>query len=50
MPAMDEDEEKQFLDSLAHRIWKARRDGAVIGGAFVLGIGFLLYLVVTLID
>ena len=43
---MDEDEERQFLERLALRIWKARTEGAIIGAAFVLGIGFLLYLVV----
>ncbi len=42
---MDEDEERQFLDALTLRIWKARAEGAIIGAAFVLGIGFLLYLV-----
>ena len=42
---MDQDEEHQFLDALTLRIWKARAEGASIGAAFVLGIGFLLYLV-----
>ena len=41
---MDE-EERQFIESLTLRIWKARAEGAIIGAAFVLGIGFLLYLV-----
>ena len=42
---MDNEEEKLFLDRLAHRLCKARAEGAIIGAAFVLGIGFLLYLV-----
>lgn len=43
---VDENEEREFLERLTVRIWKARAEGAIIGGAFVLGIGFLLYLVV----
>ena len=36
---MDEDEERLTL-----KVWKARAEGAIIGAAFVLGVGFLLYL------
>ena len=43
---MDEDEERQFIESLTLRVWKARTEGAIIGAAFVVGIGFQLYLVV----
>jgi len=42
---MDQDEERQFLESLTLKVWKARTEGAIIGAAFVLGIGLLLYLV-----
>ena len=42
---MDEAEERQFIESLTLRVWKARTEGGIIGAAFVLGIGFLLYLV-----
>ena len=44
--AVDDDEERQFLEALTLRIWKARAEGAIVGAAFVLGIGFLLYLIV----
>ena len=43
---MDQEEERQFIESLTLRVWKARAEGAIIGAAFVLGIGFLLYLIV----
>ena len=43
---MDDEEEKLFLDRLTLRVWKARAEGAIIGGAFVLGIALLLYLAV----
>ena len=43
---MDQDEELQFLERLTLKVWKARAEGAIAGAAFVLGIGFLLYLVV----
>ena len=39
---MDDEEERRFLDRLAHRVWKARKEGVNIGAAFVLGIGFFL--------
>ena len=42
---MEEEQEKLFLDALANRVWKARTEGAIMGAAFVLGIGSLLYLV-----
>ena len=42
---MDQDEERQFIESVTLRIWKARAEGAIIGAAFVLGIGLLLFLV-----
>ena len=42
---MDDEEEKLFLDRLTLRIWKARREGSVIGAAYVLGAGFLAYLI-----
>jgi len=38
---MDDEEEKLFLDRLAHRIWKARKEGVTIGAGFVVGVGFL---------
>jgi len=37
---MDQDQERQLLEALTLRIWKARAEGAIIGAAFVLGIGF----------
>ena len=43
---MDDEEEKLFLERLTLRVWKARIEGAIVGAAFVLGIGFLLYLLV----
>ena len=42
---MDDEEEKLFLERLTLKVWKTRAEGAIIGAAFVLGIGFLLYLV-----
>ena len=45
---MDDEEEKLFLDRLTLKVWKARREGSVVGAAYVLGIGFLLYLIMDL--
>ena len=44
--------EKLFLDRLTLKVWKARREGSVVGAAYVLGVGFLLYLIldVGLVD
>ena len=42
---MDDEEEKLFLDRLTLKVWKARREGLVVGAAYVLGVGFLLYLI-----
>jgi len=39
------EEEQLFLDRLAHRIWKARKEGVTIGAGFVLGVSFLTYLI-----
>ena len=43
---MDDEEEQLFLERLTLKVWKARAEGAIIGAAFALGIGLLLYLVV----
>ena len=43
---MDDEEEKLFLESLARRIWKARNEGVTIGAGFMLGVGFLTYLII----
>ena len=40
---MDEDEERQFLERLANRVWNARREGTAIGVAYTVFVGFLLY-------
>lgn len=40
---MDDEEEKLFLDRLANRVWRARKQGVIIGGGFVLGVCFLTY-------
>ena len=42
---MDDEEEKLFLDRLALKVWAARREGSIIGAAYVLGVGLLLYLI-----
>jgi len=36
---------RHILERLTLKVWKAIAEGAVIGAAFVVGIGFLLYLV-----
>ena len=43
---MDDEEEKLFLERLALKVWKARREGSIIGAAYVLGVGFQGYLVI----
>jgi len=43
---LDDDEEKLFLERLTLKVWKARRNGSVIGAAYVLGVGLLLYLII----
>lgn len=35
-----------FLERLALKVWAARRDGSIIGAAYVLGVGLLLYLII----
>ena len=42
---MDEEEERLFLERLTLKVWAARRDGSIIGAAYVLGVGLLLYLI-----
>ncbi len=38
---MDDEEEKLFLESLARRIWKARKESVTIGAGLLVGVGFL---------
>ena len=38
-------EERTFLELIAMNVWQARRQGAIIGAAYVLGVGLLLYLI-----
>jgi len=40
-------EERTFLELIAMNVWQARRQGAIIGAAYVLGLGFLLYLIMN---
>lgn len=40
---MDENEESEFLERLANRVWNARREGVVIGVAYTVFVGFFLY-------
>ncbi len=42
---MDDEEEKLFLERLTLKVWKARREGSVIGAAYILGVGLMLYLI-----
>ena len=44
-PHMDDEEEQLFLERLTLKIWKARKEGSVIGAAYILGVGLLLYLI-----
>ena len=44
---MDDEEEKLFLGRLAFKVWAARRDGSIIGAAYVLVVGLLLYLIMN---
>ena len=37
--------ERTFLELIAMNVWQARRQGAIIGAAYVLVVGFLLYLI-----
>ncbi len=37
-------EERTFLELIAMNVWQARRQGAIIGAAYVLGVGLLAYL------
>jgi len=37
--------ERTFLELIAMNVWQARRQGAIIGAAYVLGVGLLLYLI-----
>ncbi len=46
---MDKDlssEEKTFLELIARNVWQARREGAIVGCLYTLGIVGLSYLVV----
>ena len=38
-------EERTFLELIAMNVWQARRQGAIVGAAYVLGVGLLLYLI-----
>jgi len=38
-------EERTFLELIAMNVWQARRQGAVIGAGYVLGVGLLPYLI-----
>ena len=38
-------EERTFLELIAVNVWQARRQGALIGAAYVLGFGLLAYLI-----
>ncbi len=40
-------EERTFLELITVNVWQARRQGAIIGAAYVLGIGLLLYLIMN---
>ncbi len=40
---MESDEKKLILDLLAHHVWKARREGILIGVVYTLSVSFLLY-------
>ena len=42
---LDDQEEQLFLERLDFKVWKARREGSIIGAAYVLGVGFLGYLI-----
>ncbi len=44
---MDDEEEKLFLERLTLKVWAARRDGSIIGAAYVLVVGLLLYLIMN---
>ena len=37
-------EERTFLELISMNVWQARRQGAIIGAAYVLGVGLLAYL------
>jgi len=41
-------EERTFLELIAMNVWQARRQGATVGAAYVLGVGLLLYLIMDL--
>ena len=45
---MDDEEEKIFLERLTLKVWKARREGSLVGVAYVLGAGFLLYIIMDI--
>ena len=38
-------EERTFLELITVNVWQARRQGATVGVAYVLGVGLLLYLI-----
>ncbi len=38
-------EERTFLELIAMNVWQARRQGAIAGAAYVLGVELLLYLI-----
>ena len=40
---MESDEKKLILDLLAHHVWKARREGILVGVVYASSVSFLLY-------
>ena len=40
-------DEKNFLRLLARNIWIARREGAIVGCLYTLGVGLLVYLAIV---
>ena len=38
-------EERTFLELITMNVWQARRQGAIIGASYVLGVGLLLYFI-----
>ncbi len=40
-----DDEERTFLELIGHNVWQARREGAIVGCLYTLGIVGLSYLV-----
>ncbi len=40
-------EERTFLELISMNVWQSRRQGAIAGAAYVLGVGLLLYLIMN---